>query len=385
MRLIAVLVLLGTGLTVKCEKHSLTYIYTAFSKPVKLPGIHQFTAMGQIDGRMIDYFDSDLQKKVPKQDWMRKGLDKDYWDRGTLSRQIKEMWFKVNINILKERMRQNDSDVHVLQWMVGCEAESEPGGDIKFVRGMYRFSYDGDDFLSFDDTHSVWVAPTEAAVPTKRKWDDVQVLKEYTKGYLENECMDWLRKFMTYEEVQLKNASPPKVHVFTKNTYVEANLLLTCLATGYYTKDILLQIKRNDHILEADDGLFSSGSLPNGDNTFQRRDSLEILKSDQSKYTCIVIDKASKVTVTRVWDHKAPDFPVGPFFGGAITVLLVEAVIGLGVLLLVLYKKGKLSSEVPLNSKISGSGGSGVTWSKGSLDSSGTGFTAGTADSGVSF
>jgi len=72
---------------------------------------------------------------------------------------------------------------------------------------MDMYSYDGNDFLSFDNEHSVWVAPVAAARQTKRKWDDVQVLKEYTKGYLENECMDWMDKFLNYQQPLLKQAS----------------------------------------------------------------------------------------------------------------------------------------------------------------------------------
>lgn len=98
------------------------------------------------------------------------------------------------------------SDVHVLQWMHGCEGETGPDDIMKFHRGMDMYSYDGNDFLSFDDANSVWVAPSNEALPTKRKWDDVPVLKEYTKGYLENECMDWLRKFMAYGQKQLKES-----------------------------------------------------------------------------------------------------------------------------------------------------------------------------------
>lgn len=98
------------------------------------------------------------------------------------------------------------SDVHVLQWMHGCEGETQPNNTMKFHRGMDKYSYDGNDFLSFDDTHGVWVAPTEEAIQTKRKWDEVQVLKDYTKGYLEKECLDWLTKFMDYGREQLKQA-----------------------------------------------------------------------------------------------------------------------------------------------------------------------------------
>lgn len=91
------------------EIHSLHYIYTAISKPVNRPGIHEFTAMGVLDDNVIDYFDSDTQTKVARQNWMEMELDKHYWDKGTQSRKSKHQWFKVNINILKNRFRQNDS------------------------------------------------------------------------------------------------------------------------------------------------------------------------------------------------------------------------------------------------------------------------------------
>lgn len=91
------------------EKHSLHYIYTAISKPIGRPGIHEFTAMGVLDHKVIDYFDSDKQLKVPRQKWMEKELDKSYWEKGTLSRKSKQQWFKVNLDILKSRYRQNDS------------------------------------------------------------------------------------------------------------------------------------------------------------------------------------------------------------------------------------------------------------------------------------
>ncbi|XP_008304177.1 major histocompatibility complex class I-related gene protein-like [Stegastes partitus] len=204
MLLIASLVLLGTQLMVNGERHSLIYTYSALSKPVDLPGIHEFTAMGLLDDRPIDYYDSETKVKVPKQPWMKERLKQDYWDKGTQSRRSKQQWFKVNIDILMKRMRQNDTDVHVLQWMHGCEGDVQPDGSLKFVNGMDMYNYDGDDFLSFDDANGVWIASVEAALPTKRKWDGVQVLKEYTQGYLESECVKWLKEFMECRQQQLK-------------------------------------------------------------------------------------------------------------------------------------------------------------------------------------
>ncbi|KAF3834368.1 hypothetical protein F7725_025572 [Dissostichus mawsoni] len=369
MYFLAVFVLLGTGLTANCEMHSLTYIYTAFSKPVELPGLHEFTAMGLLDNKMIDYFDSDIQEKVPKQDFMKKQMQVEYWEKGTQSRQSKQQWFKVNIDILMKRMRQNDSgscltvpphalvtDVHILQWRHGCVGETQPDGKLQYHRGMDMYSYDGTDFLSFDDSHSTWVAPTDAAKPTKRKWDGVPVLKEYTKGYLETECMDWLSKFVEYgKEI---DAIAPKVHVFSKNAESEKNIILSCMATGFYPKDILLQIKRNGRILTLEDGVCSTGPRPNGDGTYQRKDNVEILKTDMSTYTCEVKHDASRVHVEKEWDHTLP-ISSGSIIGVVVGVVAVLVVLVLlAVLLVVLYKKGMLGS-MPLRSSNSSSDGSG--------------------------
>ncbi|XP_047461011.1 H-2 class I histocompatibility antigen, Q10 alpha chain-like [Mugil cephalus] len=331
MFLLVFVVVLGTVVTVNSEKHSLTYIYTALSKPVGLEGIHEFTAMGLLDGKMIDYYDSEHQTKVPKQPWMGERLSKEYWDKGTQSRRSKQQWFKVNIDILMKRMRQDDTDVHVIQWMVGCEGVVQADGSLRYHRGINTYGYDGNDFLSFDDIHSVWVAPTDAAVPTKRKWDDVQVLTEYTKGYLENECMDWLEKFRSLGKNQIKKAPPPEVFVFARNAKVETNVILMCLATGFYPKDIVLNIKRNGHILTREDGVVTSDVRPNEDDTFQRRDYVEIRRSDTSNYSCEVIHAESDMYVEKSWDHHLPPPPSGP--GGDNTGVIVGAVV---VLLLVL-------------------------------------------------
>ncbi|XP_043995288.1 H-2 class I histocompatibility antigen, Q10 alpha chain-like [Gambusia affinis] len=334
MSLLAVLVLLGTGMTVNSEKHSLTYIYTAFSKPVNLPGLHEFTAMGLLDNRMIDYYDSENQMKVPKQAWMKEHLEPEYWEKGTQSRKSKQQWFKVNIDILMKRMRQNDTDTHVLQWRHGCEGETQPDGTMQFVRGMDMYSYDGNDFLSFDDDEQVWVAPIHAAEETKRKWDEVTVLKEYTKGYLEKECMEWMAKFRDFGKEQLLKATPPAVHLFTRKAKVETNTILTCLATGFFPKDITLHIKRNSRVLTKEDGLVTTGVRPNEDDTFQRKDHVEILKTDVSTFTCEVNHPASKVQIERKWDHIILEGEGnGALIIGLVAIILLVFIIGLFIFL----------------------------------------------------
>uniref|UniRef100_A0A672YU12 Ig-like domain-containing protein n=1 Tax=Sphaeramia orbicularis TaxID=375764 RepID=A0A672YU12_9TELE len=331
--------------------HSLTYIYTALSKDPKIPGIHEFTAMGILDSRVIDYFDSTTQVKTPKTHWMRERLEPEYWEKGTRSRKSKQQWFKVNLDILKERMNQTDDDIHVLQWRHGCEGVKKGNGLLEYSQGLDMYSYDGDDFLSFDDSSSVWVAPVKAAEQTKRKWDEVQVLKDYTKGYLEKECMDWLRKFLKYGENDRRTSKPPEVYVFANNARSKTNVVLNCMATGFYPPEIDIHIKRNSRILTEDDGVMSTGSRPNEDYTYQRRDSVVILRTDVAMYSCYVVHHSTGFEITKVWDGKLPNPNPDPDPPGPVIFIILAAVLALfvlGFVLLVLYKKGKFGKSTRL-------------------------------------
>ncbi|XP_030645281.1 class I histocompatibility antigen, F10 alpha chain-like [Chanos chanos] len=299
---ISAVLLLGAVLQTESERHSLYYIYTALSKPVSVPGIHEFIAMGLLDDREIDYYNSQDKVKIPRQHWMRESLTADYWEKGTQSRKSKEQWFKVNVNILMDRMRHNQSDIHVLQWRHGCEAERHSDGSVRFVSGDDQYSYDGRDFLSFDDATMQWVAPVDQAVPTKRKWDDVPILNQYTKGYLEKECVDWLSKFMTYGEEELKKHSPPDVFAFARRATTPNKLTLTCMATGLYPKDVTLSIRKNRITLH-DDKVNSTGVRPNSDGTYQLRRSVEIPESEKADYDCWVNHRTLKEPTISVWGN----------------------------------------------------------------------------------
>ncbi|KAK9978741.1 hypothetical protein ABG768_020480 [Culter alburnus] len=298
--LLCVFLLDGTLPSVQAEKHSLYYIYTGLSKPVDLPGIYEFSAMGLLDDTQIDYYNSEERRKIPKQQWMREKMQEDYWERGTQSRKSKEQWFNVNVHILMNRMRHDKSDLHVLQWRVGCEAELQ-GSEFKFSKCINEFGYDGENFLSFDDKEAQWVAPVEAALPTKRKWDDVPILNQYTKGYLEKECVDWLNKFREYRDEELRNTSPPDVHLFAKRSYIgKTNLKLTCMVTGFYPKDVLVIIRINRiPVYETE----YTGVRPNHDGSFQMRKSVEIKEEERADYDCVVTHRTLKGPIINKWGN----------------------------------------------------------------------------------
>uniref|UniRef100_A0A3B1IZD1 Ig-like domain-containing protein n=1 Tax=Astyanax mexicanus TaxID=7994 RepID=A0A3B1IZD1_ASTMX len=285
--------------SLKKVKHSLFYIYSALNKDVSLPGIYEFTALGLLDDREIDYYNSKEQKKIPKQSWMMEKMQEDYWEKGTQSRKSKEQWFKVNVEILMQRMNHN---LHVLQWRHGCEID-ESNGEVKFLNGIDQYSYDGSDFLSFDNSHRVWVAPVQAAEPTKRKWDGVSILNQYTQGYLEKECVAWLTKFMEYGKETLRKHSPPDVHAFAKKSVQDSKKVsLTCLATGFYPKDVDLSVRKfgtsiPEHLIT------TSGIRPNDDGTYQLRKSVEINGDDPADYDCCLTHSSLTEPVTKKWGN----------------------------------------------------------------------------------
>ncbi|KAL7858768.1 hypothetical protein AOLI_G00188700 [Acnodon oligacanthus] len=326
------------------DQHSLYYIYTALNKDVALPGIYEFTALGLLDDRAIDYYNSKEQVKVPKQDWMREKMQADYWVKGTQSRKSKEQWFKVNMDILMQRMRHNQTDLHVLQWRHGCEID-ESNGDVTFLKGIDEYSYDGKEFLSFDDENMRWIAPVPEAEPTKRKWDDVPILNQYTRGYLEKECVDWLTKFMEFGKESLRHHSPPDVHMFAKKcTSDSTKLTLTCLATGFYPKDVVVRLRKfrtdvPEHLLQ------SSRVRPNEDGTYQLRKSVDIEESEKADYDCFVHHNTLKTPIIKQWDGKCYDCTRGHIVSFTAGVLAAGLVAVLVAVIVVLKMKGKICEK----------------------------------------
>lgn len=76
------------------------------------------------------------------------------------------------------------------------------------------------------------------------------------------------------------------------------------MATGFSSINTIIRIKRDGRVLNAEDGVRSSGVRPNGDGTFQQRDHVEIPKSDQSKYSCEVIHESSGLHVEQLWGKR---------------------------------------------------------------------------------
>ncbi|XP_047674559.1 class I histocompatibility antigen, F10 alpha chain-like [Tachysurus fulvidraco] len=133
-------------------------------------------------------------KPIPKAEWIKKVTadDPDYWNRQAQIAQSTQESFKANVDTLMQRFNQT-TGVHTWQWMYGCELD-----DDGTVRGYTQFGYDGEDFISLDLKTVTYTAAKPQAVITKNKWDNNPGATVARKNYLENICIEWLKKYVSY-------------------------------------------------------------------------------------------------------------------------------------------------------------------------------------------
>ncbi|KAF1548332.1 Class I histocompatibility antigen, F10 alpha chain, partial [Eudyptes schlegeli] len=114
------------------------------------------------------------------------------------------------------------SGAHTLQEMCGCDL-LEDGR----TSGIYQMAYDGRDFIAFDMGTMTLTAADAAAQITKRKWEDGTGAEEL-KQYLENICIESLRKYVSYGQAALERKELPTVRVSGKEA--DGTLTLYCRA-----------------------------------------------------------------------------------------------------------------------------------------------------------
>ncbi|XP_030053157.1 class I histocompatibility antigen, F10 alpha chain isoform X2 [Microcaecilia unicolor] len=318
---LAVLTLCGRG--VVPVSHSLTYMYTATYDHT---GLLDFMAEGQVDDVLIDGYNRETQRKVPRQRWMEEALEPEYWERGSQSRRKKELWFQQNVEILRRRTNESRG-IHTLQWSHGCEL-TEDG----IVHGISNFAYDGRDFLVFDKSNLRWIAASPYAEVTRHKWNADGEQNQALQGYLEGECLKWLKTFLNFGKTVFKRQAAPQVNITNWNSDDGATLVLSCLATGFYPPTLRMTWLHN----ESDIGQPQRPPrdiLPNSDGTYQLRATLHLTAlEDGGPYSCRVEHEALEEPQIVVWDPQTargrdtrPGIAVGVMFSTLILLALVAA------------------------------------------------------------
>ncbi|XP_068960287.1 zinc-alpha-2-glycoprotein-like [Petaurus breviceps papuanus] len=167
---------------------------------------------------------------------------------------------------------------HTFQIYFSCELD----GDI-LLSTFIKYGFDGEDLIQFEGLEGQWVVLNPKAHSFKfilehPFWTEMR--KRYSKRY----CVGIMQKIL--QNSSMKEKLPPEVYV-SRRDFPNGTISLSCTATGFYPQSILMHWKRGiDGAIWGEES--SSGTLPNSDDTFYLRISLEIPPGDTGTgYSCV--------------------------------------------------------------------------------------------------
>ncbi|XP_060763862.1 class I histocompatibility antigen, Gogo-B*0101 alpha chain-like [Neoarius graeffei] len=304
--------------------HSLQYQHTAVTPGVNLP---EFTAVGLVDGEQFVFYDTNNKMMIPKTEWAQKinADDPRYWDRETEDKRNEYHTLKVNMERVMRSFNQTQG-VHTLQRMYSCELD-----DDGTTRGYDLYGYDGEDFMDLDLKTGTWTEAKPQVGIFIKKWDPTDTKAKHWKSYLEDECIYWLKKFVSYGRETLERKVPPKVSVFQKHS---PSPEVVCHATGFFPKALNITWQKDGEDVIEDVEL--NETLPNQDGTFQKRSILKVPAEElqKHKYTCVVqhssLEKDLILEVAKGGESDGGQ--IGVIIGVVVAVVALVAVVAAVVL-----------------------------------------------------
>uniref|UniRef100_A0A673MYU4 Major histocompatibility complex class I-related gene protein-like n=1 Tax=Sinocyclocheilus rhinocerous TaxID=307959 RepID=A0A673MYU4_9TELE len=266
--------------------HTFITLYTEINGQT-VEGIPDISAVTTLDGQQIDYYDSEIKKLIPKQDWMKEFASEDRFKEYTEFRERVQQTNKINITVLMEQLNQSHG-VHVYQRMYGCDWDDETNDS----RGFDQHGYDGQDFIFLDMKEPRYVTPVLQGIITMQKLNKDREQLELLKQYYEQDCVDWIKYFLMLGKAALEVS--PLVSLLQK----DSSSPVECHATGFYPSAVTITWLRNGQ--QHDEDVDLGQLLPNEDGTFQKTSTLNIHPDDWKKdeYVCVVEHEGKTIQKT---------------------------------------------------------------------------------------
>ncbi|KAH0630683.1 hypothetical protein JD844_013973, partial [Phrynosoma platyrhinos] len=179
--------------TFPSSSHSLRYLYTVLEESD--PEQPEITVLGYADDQLISRYDSNSRQIQPKVAWMSKmdAEDPQHWDKELQRIQSWGLELKEMLNTtmkLKSRYRGKVEEEEE-GYMEGCEFFSDGSKE-----GYAASAYDGRDFLAFDRPAASWRAIDFMSQILRLIWVMKSNQTQKLKSYLEEECIEQLRKYL---------------------------------------------------------------------------------------------------------------------------------------------------------------------------------------------
>nr|AKR15223.1 MHC class I antigen [Papio anubis] len=276
----------------RAGSHSLRYFSTSVSRPGR--GEPRFISVGYVDDTQFVRFDSDAAspREEPRAPWVEQE-GPEYWDRNTRIAKAETQTYRENLRTLLRYYNQSEGGSHTIQKMYGCDL----GPDGRLLRGYHQLAYDGRDYIALNEDLRSWTAADMAAQNTQRKWEAAGAAEQH-RTYLEETCVEWLRRYLENGKETLQRADPPKTHV-THHPVSDHEATLRCWALGFYPAEITLTWQRDGEDQTQDTELVET--RPEGDGTFQKWAAVVVPSGEEQRYTCHVQHEGLPKPLTLRW------------------------------------------------------------------------------------
>ncbi|XP_039373772.1 class I histocompatibility antigen, F10 alpha chain-like isoform X1 [Mauremys reevesii] len=280
------------------------------------PRLPQFIAAGYVDNQPVIAYTTKTKNAEPRTEWMARNLDPAYWDRETRIFQVNKARFRDAVETLRNRYNQSRG-FHTWQFMAGCELL-----DGRSTGGYWQYGYDGRDFISLDKETLTWTAADTGAQVTKGKWEADRSLAEDGKRYLEQNCVEELRKYLEYGKETLQRKETPEVKVLAKEA-PEGPTTLSCRAHGFYPRDIAITWVKDGET--RDQETQRGGIVPNGDGTYHTWVTTEVDPKETDLYRCRVEHESLRKPRDFFWVKDKPNSSLSSIMVGVSAVLTLVA------------------------------------------------------------
>nr|AAF03410.1 MHC class I antigen [Lithobates pipiens] len=300
---------------VHSDSHTLRNYYTAVSSPGS--GLPVFSIVGYVDDQEITNYNSDTRQTLPRTEWMKK-VESDYWDEETQIGRGAEAVSKHKYQTVMSRYNQTGG-IHIVQLMYGCDLRDDGR-----TEGYYQYGYDGRDFIYLDTERGIYIPTMNESQISTQRWNQSGVRwGEIQKNYLENLCIEWLKKYMNNGREDLERRVRPEVKVWGR-AQQDGITRLQCLVYGFHPRPVDVKWMRNgkDH-LPSDE---MSPTLPHPDGTYQIRVSVEVQPRKPDTYSCHVDHSSLEKVLTKKYE---PDngLPLPMIIGIAVLLSSLHALL----------------------------------------------------------
>ncbi|XP_075117033.1 class I histocompatibility antigen, F10 alpha chain-like [Leptodactylus fuscus] len=292
-----------------CDSHSLRYYYTGVS------ALPEFSVVGYLDDQQTEIYSSDISRTVPVAQWIQKTKDK-HFERETQTDKANEALFRHEMKIMMNRFNYTGG-FHIVQVMHSCELRDD-GSTVVYE----HFRYDGREYMYLDIQTATFIPTMAEAQITTQRWNRADIRRgERYKNYLENRCIEVLKRYIEYGREDLEQRVRPGVKVTDRKSGQVTKL--HCLVYGFHPRAVDVKWKKNG--IDDVPSYETTHVLPNPDGTYQVRVTVEVIPIEGDTYSCYVDHSSLEEPLLVKWEPKQISFLLVTISAAAIIVLVLTA------------------------------------------------------------